>query len=105
MQTIAQLFEEVKTSEKLQNELAVVLEKKEKAALEDFLKKNGCEVSDEEARRFFEEAAADMKETDQLTPEELAQVTGGSEIAVGIVATITLTQTIVYPLLLEFWDD
>ena len=54
MKTIEQLMEEIKASDALKNDLAAVLAKKDKAALEAFLKDNGCEASFEEAKQFLQ---------------------------------------------------
>ena len=79
MKTIEQLFEEIKTSDALKKDLATVLAKKDKAALEAFLKDNGCEASIEEAKQFLQEKSAEIQKNGELSEAELEQVAGGSE--------------------------
>ena len=79
MKTIDQLFEEIKSSDSLKKDLAVALEKKDKAALVAFLKDNGCDVSVEEAKQFLKEKSAQMQKNGELSEAELEQIAGGSE--------------------------
>lgn len=100
MKTIQQFAEEIMASEDLKKELAVILVNKDKDALLAFTKENGCEASMEEIRAFLKEKMADGTISTELTDDELEQVTGGSEVLVGIVATVTMTQCFVYMWLL-----
>ena len=79
MKTIDQLFEEIKGSDALKQELAAALEKKDKAALSAFLKDNGCDASVEEAKQFLQEKSAQMQKNGELSEAELEQIAGGSE--------------------------
>ena len=78
MKTIEQLVEEIKASDALKNDLAAVLAKKDKAALEAFLKDNGCNASMEEAKQFLQEKSAEMQKNGELSEAELEQVSGGT---------------------------
>ena len=100
MKTLEQFYEEIKASEDLKKELASVLSKQDKDALLGFNKEHGCDASLEEVRAFLKEKIAEGEISSELTDEELDQVTGGSEIVMGIVATVTLTQCVVYTFLL-----
>ncbi len=82
MKTIEQLLEEVKASDVLKKDLADALAKKDKAALEAFLKDNGCEASIEEAKQFLQEKSAEMQKNGELSEAELEQVAGGSEMVI-----------------------
>lgn len=96
MKTLEQLYEEIRASEDLKKELSDVLVKQDKTALLAFYRANGCEASEDEVKAFLKEKLAEGNIPSELTEEELEQITGGSEIAVGIFATITMTQCIVY---------
>ena len=100
MKKLEQLYEEIKASEALKKELAAVLAKQDKAALLNFNRENGCDASIEEIRAFLKEKMAEGVISPELTDGELEQVSGGSELAVGIFATVTLTQCVVYAFLL-----
>ena len=79
MKTIEQLVEEIKASDALKKDLSAALEKKDKAALEAFLKDNGCDATVEEAKQFLQEKSAEMVKNGELSEAELEQVAGGSE--------------------------
>lgn len=79
MKTIEQLLEEIKASDALKKDLAAAMEKKDKAALQAFLKDNGCDVSIEEAKKFLQEKSAEMAKNGELNEAELEQIAGGSE--------------------------
>ena len=78
MKTIERFMEEIKASDALKNELAAVLAKKDKTALEAFLKGNGCEASFEEAKQFLREKSAEMQKNGELSEAELEQISGGT---------------------------
>ena len=98
MKKLEQLYEEIVGSEVLKKDFASVLAKQDKTALLGFCRENGCDASLEEVRAFLKEKMAEGVISSELTDAE--QVTGGSELAVGIFATVTLTQCIVYTFLL-----
>ncbi len=100
MKKLEQLYEEIVGSEALKKDFAAVLAKQDKTALLGFCRENGCDASLEEVRAFLKEKMAEGVISSELTDAELEQVTGGSELAVGIFATVTLTQCIVYTFLL-----
>lgn len=100
MKTLEQLYEEIKVSEDLKKEFAAVIAKQDKTALLNFTAGNGCDASIEEIRAFLKEKIAEGVISPELTDAELEQVTGGSELLVGIFATVTLTQCVVYTFLL-----
>lgn len=79
MKTIEQLMEEIKASSDLKKDLAEAFAKKDKAALEAFLKDNGCDATIEEAKQFIQEKRAEMQKNGELSEAELEQVAGGSE--------------------------
>ncbi len=91
MKTIEQLIEEIKTSDALKKDLAEALAKKDKAALEAFLKDNGCDVSIEEAKQFLQEKSAEMQKNGELSEAELEQVAGGTDVVMTVVTTILAT--------------
>ncbi len=72
MKTLEQLYEELNRSEECRAELAGLLAKKDRAALADWLKKQGCEASVDEAKQYLT-----GKKTGELSPEELEQASGG----------------------------
>ncbi len=96
MKTLEQLYEEIKASEALKKEFAAAIAKQDKAAVLAFASENGCEASEEEIRGFLKEKMAEGVISSELTDEELEGVAGGSEVLVGIFATVTLTQCVVY---------
>lgn len=100
MKTLEQLYEEIKASEDLKKEFAAVLAKQDKEALLNFIRESGCDTSLEGIRAFLKEKMAEGVISSELTDEELEQVTGGTEVLVGIFAALTLTQCVVYPFLL-----
>ena len=91
MKTIEQFMEEIRTSDALKNDLAAVLAKKDKTALEAFLKDNGCEASMEEAKRFLQEKSTEILQNGELSEAELEQVAGGSDAVITVVTTILAT--------------
>lgn len=76
--SIQEFYEEVQSSEKLQNELKVLLEQKDKKALIEWAGDNGCEASAKEAKEFFEELQKSMPEDGELSPDDLEQASGGT---------------------------
>lgn len=91
MKNVEQLFEEIKTSDALKKELSAVLAKKDKTALEAFLKGNGCEASIEEAKQFLQEKSAAIVKSGELSEAELEQVAGGTDAVMTVVTTILAT--------------
>ncbi len=79
MKTVEQFMEEIKTSDALKKELSEALNKNDKAAVEAFLKDNGCDASLEEAKQFLREKSAEIRKNGELSEAELEQVAGGSE--------------------------
>ena len=78
MKSIEQFLEEIKSSDALKKDLAAALEKKDKAALEAFLKDNGCDATIEEAKQFLKEKSAELQKNGELSEAELEQVSGGT---------------------------
>ena len=78
MKTIEQLVEEIKASDALKKDLSAALAKKDKAALEAFLKDNGCDATVEEAKQFLQEKSSEMLKNGELSEAELEQVAGGT---------------------------
>ena len=73
MQTLQELYEEVKKSEDLRRALAEAV-KAGKGT--DFLKANGCEAATDELKEFVAEKAAKDKPI-ELNEDELEMVVGG----------------------------
>ena len=74
MKTLQDLYKEVIASEELKKEFmeAAQDEKEGRKKVEEFLKKNGCDATFEDLKKFFEE-----KSKDELGEEELEAVAGG----------------------------
>lgn len=85
--TLEQLYEELKASETLSNELKEVIQSEDKAKLADWFKAHDCEATPAEAKDFMNEKIEDLKASGELTPEELEVAAGGSE---AVVFTFTL---------------
>ncbi len=88
--TLEQLFNEVKTSETLKKELTALLQGKDTAAMKEWLKKNGCGATLEEAKEYLYEQGRAAQKKGELSADELEQVAGGSEAIIGGV-TVFLT--------------
>lgn len=91
MKTIDQLFEEIKTSDDLRKDLAAVLAKKDRTALEAFLKDNGCDASIEDTKQYLKEKSAELQKNGELSEAELEQVAGGTDLVMTVVTTVLAT--------------
>ena len=78
MKSIEQFLEEIKASDALKKELSEALNKNDKAAVEAFLKDNGCDATLEEAKQFLQEKSAEIRKNGELSEAELEQVSGGT---------------------------
>ena len=75
--TVEELYEEVKSDEKLQKNLCEALQK-DKEAVISFMRDNGCEASIDEAKEFLNEVGRKAIDNGELTPEQLEKVSGGT---------------------------
>lgn len=76
--SIADLYEEVLSSESMKEELVSLVKAKDKDGFKEFLKRNNCQVTRSEADAFFKEKFEESKSNGELTPEELEMASGGS---------------------------
>ena len=77
MKTLQELYKEVIASDDLKKEFMEIVGDKENGEkkVEEFLKKNGCDATLEDLKKFFEE-----KSEEELGEEDLETVAGGKEI-------------------------
>ena len=73
MKTFKELFDEIVNSEELKKAYEAAV-KSGDAAIEAFLKENGCEATVEDIRNFFKE----QQEECQLSETDMAGVAGGT---------------------------
>lgn len=89
--TLEQLYDEIRGSEKLSKELADILGSKDKEKLADWIKAQDCDASIEEARQFLQEKAEELKDSGELTPEQLEAAAGGIwEVTTVIIMTVMI---------------
>lgn len=76
--SVLELLEEVRSSEELQKEVSDVLQKKDNQAMLDFLRHHDCDASLKEAKDTLKEEAERIRDSGELTAEELEAAAGGT---------------------------